>query len=259
MHSPFVLIASNRDKEIEKVAEELERRGIQFDHADFYLTERINIKWLWLMKKYEYTDWQNNHISISKNARIRKLYIDKKETSKGNTVIIGNIGIMNVLYICPIGQNGFVEIGDFTTVQEARITVNSDGIVKIGENCMISSKINIMQSDCHPIFDVRTGKRINSSKNVIVDKHVWLGREVKLLPGAHIGMNSVVGAYAITSSQFPENVIIAGCPAKIIRTDVIWSRDRLREGSYEDITECTDRATQKYWEEKNSYGELHTE
>ena len=250
--TPFVLIASNSDKEIEEAAEELHKKGIQFDHVDFYLTERINVKWLWLMKKFEYTDWQNNHISISKEARIRKLYIDKRETSKDNIIRIGNIFINNVCYICPIGHNGYVEIGDFTTMQEVRITVNSGGIVKIGESCMISSKVNMMQSDQHPIFDTRTGKRINHVKSIIVDRHVWLGREVKLLPGAHIGMNSVVGAYAVTSSEFSENVIIAGCPAKIVRTNVIWSRDRLREGDYEDIMECTDTVTREYWQERRT-------
>jgi acetyltransferase-like isoleucine patch superfamily enzyme len=46
---------------------------------------------------------------------------------------------------------------------------------------------------------------------------VWIGSRVTILPGTEIGRNSIVGAGAVVKGVFPENVIIAGNPGKVIK------------------------------------------
>ena len=45
----------------------------------------------------------------------------------------------------------------------------------------------------------------------------WLGANVVILPGAHIGENCVVAAGAVVRGTFPDRCVIAGVPAKVIR------------------------------------------
>jgi acetyltransferase-like isoleucine patch superfamily enzyme len=51
-----------------------------------------------------------------------------------------------------------------------------------------------------------------------IGDNVWIGAAAALLPGTTIGTNSVVGYGAVCSGQLPENSIIAGNPARVVRT-----------------------------------------
>lgn len=53
--------------------------------------------------------------------------------------------------------------------------------------------------------------------SVIIGDNVWLGENVVILPGVTIGNNVTVGANAVVTKDFPDNCIVAGVPAQIIR------------------------------------------
>ena len=98
----------------------------------------------------------------------------------------------------------------------------------IGEDVMISFDVMIFSGDGHSIFQKVDGSyklqsRCDTNKIVIGD-HVWIGYGAKILKGTEIGDGSVVGAGAIVNKKFPNNVIITGIPARIIKTDIAWSR-----------------------------------
>jgi len=109
---------------------------------------------------------------------------------------------------------------------------NSKKII-IGKDCMFSSAIQIYAGDGHAIFDVKSGSVINSdynnlssSKNqTVLGEHVWVGYGAFILQGTNIGNGSIIGAEAVVKGIYPNNVSIAGSPAKIVREDVAWSRD----------------------------------
>ena len=52
---------------------------------------------------------------------------------------------------------------------------------------------------------------------VILEDNVWVAAQVGILPGTRIGQNSVVGFGAVCAGVFPDNVVIAGNPAKIVK------------------------------------------
>jgi acetyltransferase-like isoleucine patch superfamily enzyme len=55
------------------------------------------------------------------------------------------------------------------------------------------------------------------AKPVFIGNNCWLGNSVSIMPGVTLGNNVTVGANSVVTKSFPSNVVIAGCPAKIIK------------------------------------------
>lgn len=78
----------------------------------------------------------------------------------------------------------------------------------------------IRTHDGHHIFDLDTHKHINYSNDVIIEDNVWIGQRGCLLAGTKMGSDSVVGANAVTSSQFDKHQVIVGNSARCIREKI---------------------------------------
>lgn len=64
-------------------------------------------------------------------------------------------------------------------------------------------------------------------KDVIVEEDVWIGCNVTLLSGAHIGRGSIVAAGAVVAKSTPPYAVIGGVPAKFIKFK--WTIDEILE------------------------------
>ena len=97
----------------------------------------------------------------------------------------------------------------------------------IGKECLFSSDLHFRTGDSHSILDMQ-GKRINPSKDIVIEDHVWIGTKVTCLKGTHIMKNSIIAATTTLCKAYDqENVIIAGVPGRIIKTDVNWTHQRI--------------------------------
>ena len=56
-----------------------------------------------------------------------------------------------------------------------------------------------------------------NAENTILKKGCWVGANAILLPGVTIGRNSIVGAGSIVTKDVPDNVVVAGNPAKVLK------------------------------------------
>lgn len=94
--------------------------------------------------------------------------------------------------------------------------------VMIGNNVLVASRVTILDHFHGNITtsDLLTppSKRPLSSKPVCIGNNVWIGEGVCVMPGVTIGDNVIIGANAVVTHSFPKNVVIAGVPAKIIKT-----------------------------------------
>ena len=126
-----------------------------------------------------------------------------------------------------MGTNNVLQIGDNTTIEEARILQKNsfNNKIIIGSDCQISYEIIIRSTDGHTIYDKNTREVKNYARDVVIGDHVWIGARAMILKGSHIPSNSMVGACSLVNKEFTEeNTVIAGVSAKIIKKDVNWDR-----------------------------------
>tara|TARA_B100000795_G_scaffold201456_1_gene155262 strand:- start:2635 stop:3309 length:675 start_codon:yes stop_codon:yes gene_type:complete len=93
------------------------------------------------------------------------------------------------------------------------------GGVEIGDNVIMGQYISFHSQE-HNFTDIN--KEIKDqgvqSKGIKLGNNIWVGAKVTFLDGANIGDNCIVAAGAVVKGEFPENSIIGGVPAKMIRT-----------------------------------------
>ena len=99
-------------------------------------------------------------------------------------------------------------------------TIYSMAEINIGDNCMIGANCKIIDNDFHPLdFKKRYENKYTdiSKRSIKIGNNCFIGMNSIILKGTTLGNNCVVGAGSVVSGLFPDNVIIAGNPAKIIK------------------------------------------
>ena len=150
-----------------------------------------------------------------------------KITGSDNCISIGNnVRIREKCTISIIGDNCKVIVEDNTTMtSHVHLECNGDRqSISIGTDCMFSNHVHIRTDDSHPIYVKNTDKRINEPKAVNIGNHVWLAAGVVVLKGVNIGAGSIVGTRSVVTHDVPENSLVVGVPAKIVKSNVEWTR-----------------------------------
>jgi acetyltransferase-like isoleucine patch superfamily enzyme len=128
------------------------------------------------------------------------------------TVRIGSGANLRIL------SNAHLEIGYGTYISQ-NSTVSCFKQVKVGPNCAISWNVNIFDVNGYEL--IVEGVPRSRRRPVQIGSHVWIGSGATVM-GAAIGDGSVVGAASVVVSDVPENVVVAGNPARVIRKDASW-------------------------------------
>ena len=92
------------------------------------------------------------------------------------------------------------------------------GGIEIGNDVIMGSYVSF-HSENH-IFDqpnLPIREQGVTSKGILLGNDIWVGAKVTFLDGAIIGNHCVVAAGAVVNGQFPDNCVIGGVPAKIIK------------------------------------------
>ncbi len=109
------------------------------------------------------------------------------------------------------------------------VSINSDchiGAINniiIEDGVLIASKVFItdhfhgkITNDA--IITPPSERKLFSKGPVKIEKNVWIGEGVAILPNVTIGENSIIGANSVITRDIPKNSVVGGNPARIIRT-----------------------------------------
>lgn len=131
-----------------------------------------------------------------------------------------------------VANKGTVYLGEYSKIGVGSkiLCVNK---VYIGAYTAIANDVSIVDNNNHPVnpeyrkkmrltphgSDMRKWKHSISSP-IIIGENVWIGTNVRICKGVSIGNNSVIAAASVVTKDVPENTIVAGNPAKIVKTNI---------------------------------------
>ena len=96
--------------------------------------------------------------------------------------------------------------------------------IVIGDNVLIGGNCKIIDNDFHPLpASLRVDQQVDDIKKrpISIGDGCFIGANSIILKGTILGKNCVVGAGSVVSGTFPDNVIIAGNPARIIKENAL--------------------------------------
>lgn len=88
--------------------------------------------------------------------------------------------------------------------------------VRMGNNVLLGPKVQIYTAT-HPMDAASRATWLEYAKAITIGNDVWIGGGAIICPGVNIGNGVVVGAGAIVTKDVPDNVFVAGNPARIIK------------------------------------------
>lgn len=124
------------------------------------------------------------------------------------------------------GSRSVFSVGKNSSVNNAKFRLyGCDKKMSIGEDCMFSYDVEIWSGDGHAIFCGDAEIPYNIEKDLMIGNHVWIGAFSRIIKGACIPDNSIVGMASVVNKHFSEkNVIISGIPASIVKTNIRWEQ-----------------------------------
>jgi acetyltransferase-like isoleucine patch superfamily enzyme len=155
----------------------------------------------------------------------------------------GRLQTDGLCFVCPgvkfeIGRNAVVELGRWSWIghrckvraHEGRVSIGAKSVVgqectisafqsvSIGRECIIADRVMMIDFD-HGIVEVERPIREQGiyKRDVEIGHNVWIGYGACLLRGVTVGDNSVVGTSSVVTCDVPENAIVGGIPARVIR------------------------------------------
>jgi len=89
--------------------------------------------------------------------------------------------------------------------------------IYLGKNILFAKGLNLISAN-HSYGDLSTWEE---SEPIIIGDNVWIAINVTVLPGVKIGNNCIIGAGSVVTKSFHgDNLVIAGNPAKVIKTRI---------------------------------------
>jgi acetyltransferase-like isoleucine patch superfamily enzyme len=195
----------------------------------------------WILSRDHASEWTYKSLAIraAANAKNNILVLERDAELCGQLFLFGsnNIGVIrqssgyNPINIHFNSDNCFFYWGKDSTSNTAtfRVSGNNTNVI-VGEDCMFSSGINVQSHDDHSIVDLESGLLLNPPGSVYFGPHAWIGRDCTVLKGVRVGFGAIVGTRSVVTRDVPAKTIVVGSPARPVRSNVGWLRERKAGG-----------------------------
>ncbi|EPC03214.1 maltose O-acetyltransferase [Litchfieldella anticariensis FP35 = DSM 16096] len=88
--------------------------------------------------------------------------------------------------------------------------------VRFGDNCMLAPGVQIYTAT-HPLNPTERNSGKEYAKPIAFGNNVWIGGGAIINPGVTVGDNVVIASGAVVTNDVPDNVVVGGNPARIIK------------------------------------------
>lgn len=108
----------------------------------------------------------------------------------------------------------FIRLGKNIFINHACSFLDIGGIT-IEDDVQIGPRVNLT-SENHPLEP--SERKVLIHRPILIKRNAWIGAGATILPGVTVGENAVVAAGAVVSRDVPPNTVVAGIPAKVVKT-----------------------------------------
>jgi coenzyme F420-reducing hydrogenase beta subunit/acetyltransferase-like isoleucine patch superfamily enzyme len=141
-------------------------------------------------------------------------------SGKKNEIVLHNLKNVTKLDVACV-EGGKVHLGGPEKINKAVIMASHGSSVSVGNDCLISRDVIIYSSAAHAVYNLDGTHR--GLKNITIGNKVWLGQGVRVLAGASVGDNSVIGSYSVLAGKISNNCAAAGNPCRVTTKDIFWT------------------------------------
>lgn len=145
-----------------------------------------------------------------------------------------------------LGDRAVLKVGDFTVHAGSHISVNNGATlslgsgymnheclvscfrsISVGDDAAIGPRVVIRDADNHKIVRLSGNGEEGAPENgdsapIVIGNHVWIGMGATILKGVTIGDGAIVAAGSIVNKDVPPHSLVAGVPARVVKTQVSW-------------------------------------
>lgn len=111
-------------------------------------------------------------------------------------------------------QQGHISIGHYCLISPG-VNITSAVEIRIDDGCMIAAEVSISDSDWHGVYN-RT-RPFRCAAPVHLKNNVWIGLRAIIGKGVCVGENSIVAAGSVVVDDVPDNTVVGGNPAIVIK------------------------------------------
>lgn len=91
-------------------------------------------------------------------------------------------------------------------------------LITIGNNCFITANCQFVTHDGGTLILRKEVFDLEITEPIVIGNDVYIGLNTTILPGTKIGNRCIIGACSVVKGVFPDNSVIAGVPARVIKT-----------------------------------------
>lgn len=155
-----------------------------------------------------------------------EVLLDGKMVFKGNVQIGKDVSLL-------ISKGAYFEMGHFSCLGSSVLVVCKNKIV-LGKYVRVGFQVQFIDTTIHQLIDLNTKKNLPLNAPIYLSDYNWIGNRTTIMKNTKTPVNCIVASNSLINkdyTQFGENILIGGMPAKLIRENIV----RDWEGEHENL------------------------
>jgi maltose O-acetyltransferase len=127
---------------------------------------------------------------------------------------VGDDAWIEPAFFCDYGTN--TSIGDRFYANTGCVLLDS-AAVTIGDRVLLGPSVQLYAAT-HPLEPELRAQGLEYAEPISIGDDVWIGGGAIVLPGVTVGDGAVIGAGSVVTTDVPAGAVVAGNPARVIRS-----------------------------------------